>query len=138
MSVTCLRHPDSKMNPDCEDCLREKLRDLEKNYEDLKAAVKPWFRGLWSMDELQRAAELYRKLDTGDEFGWKDRPPTVEELKAHPREWLHKGVHGLICQELAIHDGHVVTWSGSWKGPAGSWMPITPNGYPAPWPKVKS
>ncbi len=118
MGVTCLRHPESKMNPDCEECLKEELARLhEEGHVHGHAAAALW---------------------PGPDYGWRNRPPTVEELKAHPREWLHRGGHGLECRELQVLMDEVMSWNSDsgWHKAAGDWMPLTPDGFPATWPKV--
>lgn len=60
--------------------------------------------------------------------GWRDRPPTTEEVEAHPDEWVFDdGDEASVCflKEQGIPDVKDVRW-----------RPVTRELLPAPWPEV--
>ncbi len=72
------------------------------------------------------------------DYGWRDRPPTPEEVEAHKGMWI--ALHGTLamCGLLDVHLGaieegeHLIEMIED----ADRWRPVTRELWPAPWPEV--
>lgn len=85
--------------------------------------------------EAERALRAALAADAG----WRDRPPTVEEVRAHRK--AHPGTAAAFDGGLwLVHPpgGMLQVWAlyGAPEESGTRWRPLTSDGDPAPWPEV--